>query len=399
LACSGASLRADPGWIAQTDDFRHQSVSLASLEDQGARVTPDGTKDSLLIPLDNLLLLERTVALSPTPTSEPGKQSYTLLLWTGDHITGQPVALVDEILTWNSPALGEIKLSIRQIRAISRLAQPPGLDDEHKDDQIVLANKDSVHGIVTSLADAKVNVESGDAATSIRLDTITTIYFTSTEQKSPGLGRAFRVRFTDSSSLRALGVTCDGSNVQLTLADNSKHQIPLAGVQSIEQLNGPVSYLANLTPSVNQQVWFSDVSFANLLDQTVTLTGRDWRRSIVAHADAKLVFPLDGSYKVFRTQYCVDPQRNARSGVLANLSVRILLDDKVIYEDKSVRAGKLPPVLWFDLGPAKSLTLEVGHNDATATQGWLDFLEPTLVRNKPVAPAAATPASAPTTAE
>ena len=106
--------------------------------------------------------------------------------------------------------------------------------------------------------------------------------------------------------------------------------------------------------------------------------GKTFRRAIGVHAYSRLVFPLDGQYAAFRTQYAVD-ERLGR----ADMTVRVKLDDKVVHEKQNVRAGTLSPVITGDLAGAKTLTLEVDYGGGTDVQDRLVWLEPALLKKKP----------------
>ena len=129
----------------------------------------------------------------------------------GDHISGDLLGLQDELVTWRSSAVGEIKISIRQVRAISRLDAPPGLNEDRKDDQVVLANRDTVSGIITAVADGKLTVQAGADLVPVPLDALTTVDCASTGPTAKAAANAFRVRFTADSSLTVAHAVTDSN--------------------------------------------------------------------------------------------------------------------------------------------------------------------------------------------
>jgi hypothetical protein len=118
------------------------------------------------------------------------------------------------------------------------------------------------------------------------------------------------------------------------------------------------------------------------------------------HAYCKITYALDGSFKAFRTQYALS--EDAYKG---KVTVRILLDDKVVHEAKDFPPGKLSPVILLNLGSAKTLSLEAhpggdpNTDDRTQwhidTQARLNWIEPALLKEKPAAAAAAAEAPKP----
>src|SRR5207248_5173121 len=87
--------------------------------------------------------------------------------------------------------------------------------------------------------------------------------------------------------------------------------VEVARVMLIEQLNGPVSWLSARVPQeVIYQPMF-DVSLPPQMDRNykgerIKFAGRDYARGIGVHAYCKLTYALDGSFKVFRTQYALN---------------------------------------------------------------------------------------------
>ena len=58
------------------------------------------------------------------------------------------------------------------------------------------------------------------------------------------------------------------------------------------------------------------------------------------HSYSRVTWDLDGSHEAFRTRYAIDT-RDANTR--ADVTVRILLDGKVVFEQAHVRAGILSP--------------------------------------------------------
>ncbi len=139
------------------------------------------------------------------------------------------------------------------------------------------------------------------------------------------------------------------NQLSVTFGANTTRNIDLIQVVLIEQLNGPVSWLSARVPQeVVYQPMF-DVAFPPQMDRNyrgekIKFNSKEYSRGIGVHAFAKLSYALDGSFKVFRTQYAMN--EDAFKG---RVTVRVLLDDKVVHEVKDFGPGKLSPVLLIDL--------------------------------------------------
>jgi hypothetical protein len=229
-----------------------------------------------------------------------------------------------------------------------------------------------------------VQAAGGDVSP-VPLDAVASVQFAAT----PGSGNAaataggFRLRLNDGSSVVAADLTLAGGKLEIALAPGGpKRPLDLGRVAAIEQVNGPASWLPGRVPSESVFVPFfgTGQDFPARTDATVDgsrdlrFGGRQFRRAIGVHAYSKLVYPLDGSYAAFRTQYAI--AENLR---YADVTVRVKLDDRVVHEQQGVRAGALSPVVTVDLGAAKSLTLEVDFGDTYDVQDDLHWVEPALL--------------------
>jgi hypothetical protein len=382
---------ADDGWSLTTADFKRQNVNLRSFDESGAKVVPYGQRDEITIPLDKLLQLDRGGA-----AVQQVRGAFTLYLTSGDRVGGEPVAIANDLLSWKSPAAGDLSIPLKDLRAIVRGQDAaPQFDATRTEDVVLLSNGDNVKGIVTGLQAGKVNVKqpSGDAIP-VDLSAAKAIHFAAA--KGDNLtGPAFRVQLSDGSVVTAPKVSLKGGQFTLTLADGAARPVEIAQVVLVEQLNGPVSWLSARVPAETIYQPMFDVSFPPQMDRNyrgekIRFAARDFARGIGVHAYCKLTYALDGTFKAFRTQYALN--EDAYKG---KVTVRILLDDKVVHEIKDFPPGKLSPVILLDLGNAKTLSLEAhpggdpNTQDRTQwhidTQARLNWIEPALLKEKPAA--------------
>jgi hypothetical protein len=171
------------------------------------------------------------------------------------------------------------------------------------------------------------------------------------------------------------------------LTDRSARKVPLAGVVSIEQVNGPVVWLSSKPPVENVQTPFLDRPAPARMNRTVLgelirFGGRTYERGIGVHAYSRLAWEFDAArYKAFRAQYALDGQLP-----YANVTVRIKLDERVAHEVKDFRAGAISPLVVLDTRGAKRITLEVDWGDTYDVQDRFNWIEPALLKEKPLPP-------------
>jgi hypothetical protein len=358
-------------WTLTDSQFRSSPFTIDSIDSQGIHST------SSTASWENILELSRSTA-APSASAK-----FDLYLTTGDRFIGEPIALTNEQLQWKSPLLGQIDSPSDRLAAIvPHGTQPPRLDESRTDDVIHLINGDSTHGIITQIGPSGVTLQAGDATPTLAWETISAVLFSSS-QHAPSFGHAFRVRLADDETITATDLSLSNDRLTLTLAPQSSRAIDASAISSIEQLDGPISWLTSHAPAADIYKPFFSEQFPTRFEHTVD--GRPLRdvfpafhHGIGCHSYSKLVYNLDGQYAAFRTQFAIDSD-----SPLADVTVRILLDDKVVYEQKNVRAGVPWPVVTIPLGQSRTLALEVDYGLNYATADRFVWLDPAFVRTPP----------------
>lgn len=369
-------------WTLTTADFKSRPVDLVGMTSEAVTVRKGEGAAPETVPVSNFLQVSHGVVGSG-PT-KAGAAAFTLALASGDRITGTPAALGGETLTWSSPAVGELKVSLRDVESLSKSSVTvPAVEQPPAEDTVTLGNGDVVKGIVSGLADGKLNVSQGGETVEVPLDSVRKLVFAS-PGKTAAAGapaRGFRLRLGDGSTLTVAGVTVAEDKATVKMAgDDKPRTLPLASVQSIEQVNGPVTFLSSLTPAKDvQRPYLGDV-WPTKFDRTVTgqpirIAGQGDVRGIGVHAYSKVTFAIGEGYQAFRTQYALDG-----GGPLANVTVRVLLDGKVAYEQKNVTSTTPSKVVNVPIKGEKTLALEVDYGLSNDTQDRFVWVEPALLR-------------------
>jgi hypothetical protein len=397
LLLGHAAFAQDSQWQLTTADFNCRSVALRALTEQGVVVSvQDPTQPEQTIRYSEFLEISRTATpawstppVAPTTNTVP----LQLLLNSGDRLVGEPVSIEDEQLTWDSAILGKVRFALSQVRAIMRADQSAMVEEQRKEDVVLLGNGDSVRGVVKNLAPDQVTVapSAGGDATSVPMDSVSAIILASTSPNAPAAAsqRAFRVRLDDGSSITAPSLKLPPTSaLSLTLSDQSTHEVNRDRILAIEQVNGPVCWLSACSPAENVQTPYdTDLTWPARMDQNVLgkpirFGDRTFARGIGVHAYSRLVFPIDASqYKAFRTQYAIDT--SATDGRFAEVTVRVKLGDRVVHEQKGFHAGTLSSVVIMPLADAKTLTLEVDYGGNGDRQARMNWIEPALLRAAP----------------
>lgn len=380
LVFPGVARAAELAWTITTADFSEQHARKLTLGDAGARFQPPtGAEQSLS--WGQFLQAERDGA--STRSGGP----LTLHLVGGDRVAGAPVALEGETLKWKSALAGELSFPMRQVSFIGRADRQPPRDSTATaptEDAVTLANGDTVRGIVTTITDKEVTVQSAgaDAPVPVPVDSIAAVVFAASAPNQNASQRAFRVKLTDGSVLTGSSVKLAGDQLTLTLPSGAR-QIPANDVVAVEQANGPVAWLSSLPPSESFHTPLFETIRPARMDRTVKgdpirFGDRTFTRGIGVHSRSVIAWPLDGTYKTFRTQYAIDGELP-----YANVTVRIKLDDKVVHERADFGAGELSPVVQVVLEGAKRLVLEVDYGKTYDVQDRFNWIEPALLKSAP----------------
>lgn len=371
---------ADSGWVLTTADFAQQPVNLRAIGPEGLSAVPVGGQQAATTPYENFLQVDRSSAVATS--AEP----FVLHLVGGDRLYGKPTGYKLEQIIWTNALVGEVKVPLKQVRGLVRQGKAiENLDARPLEDTVQLANGDSIKGILTNITDAKVTINANASDVDLPVTGVDTIHFAPAGPPKLLTGRAFRVQLNDGSVVTTESLASEGDKVNLLL-DGQKRPVELSRIIGIEQLNGPVAWLSSLTPAnITQTPYFGSLAWPTKMDQTVSgrpirFGARTYARGIGVHAYSKLEYPLDGSYKGFRTQYAIAADGKTQ---FADVTVRLKLDGRTVHEQANFRAGVLSPVVTIDLpAEARLLTLEVDYGAANDAQDHFNWIEPALLRNR-----------------
>ncbi len=368
---------ADPSadWTLTTADLTAHPADWAGLSEQGVQVRQNGATRT--VPWEDFVAIGQSPA---SPTTQPA--GLSLALTNGDRLTGEPAGMSGETLAWTSPDLGKLTLPLRRIEGIYRGAPPSDAAPAPAEDQAQLNNGDVVKGIVADLTPQTLTMQVNGQAAQIPLSSLHRLQLAATGEAKPAAARALRLTFADGSIFTVSAARSQGKTLQLTLDDGAEHRVQAAALVSIEQVNGPVVWLSSLKPAEAVQTPDFDLSWPARMNQSVTggpirFGNRTYDQGIGVHAYARLRFDLPPGYRLFRTQYAIDG-----NGALADVTVRIYLDQKRVYERTGVKAGWLSPVVELPLGQAKTLTLEVDDGANGAVQDRFNWIAPALLKTQ-----------------
>jgi hypothetical protein len=368
---------ASTAWTLTDSQFHSRPITVDSIDSAGIHPAPP---DPSALSWDNVLELSQN---SSPPAVSSGR--FVLILRGGDKLSGDPIAMNGDTIDWKSARLDEINFPIGSAAAITRNGSAiPDLDQPRTDDVVRLSNGDVAHGVVTQVAPEGVTIQTADATPTLPWDSVAAVLFSTSPVDSAADRRAFRVLFAGDESVAVPAVAITGNELTLFLDAKNTRKVDLATVTGIEQLNGPVSWLTARKPSENIYKPFFSENFPTRFDRTVA-DGKPIREKYPAfhhgigcHSYSKLTYDLSGQWAGFATQFAIDSD-----SPLADVTVRIDLDDKPVFEQKNVKAGPIYLLKLIPLGNAKTISLEVDYGENYATDDRFVWLDPALIRTLP----------------
>jgi len=191
----------DAGWVLTTADFRPQAVVLRAIDANGVSVGPVGSDVASRIPYDQFLQLDRATR------SRVGTGRFILHLAGGTKILGEPTGYQDEQVIWNSPAVGELKVPLKEARALVRNGKSAdNIDAQRTEDMVQMSNGGTAKGIVSDISATGVKISANGSDLDLAMDNIDWIYFAAAGKPKQREERSFRVRLLDGSILAAASV-------------------------------------------------------------------------------------------------------------------------------------------------------------------------------------------------
>lgn len=375
--CAASGL-ADVPMTVTTSTFERISLTVRRISEAGIDGF-DARGQARHIPVADLVAVDREdVAMASL-------SGLILHVAGGFELPGEPVSLGDGGMVWHSRQLGEVTVPLSAIRGIGKIGDKPQLSRAAQD-VVRLNNGDLLKGILAS-ADAKHLVLQGDQGElPVDWTAVAEVCLAetgpATSAAAPAIAGAYRLGLRDGSVWPAQAVTLDNDQFTIRLPGGAAVNLAPAEIRGIELEGAKITSLARSTPSKADYTPFFQVSAAHpaayTLLNSLRIGGETFRSAIRVRPLSRLTYDIPSGTGSFRTRYAV-----AGSGPLADVTVRLRGDDKVLYEQVHVKSATLSPPITIDLAGVQRLTLEVDYGANQDVQDDFLWLEAALVRAQP----------------
>lgn len=374
LGVPGSTLWAEETWRVMTGDFRVRMMELSRIDAQSV-VGKVGNKVET-VDLKNFVMASRNARVEFL-------EGLVLCLAGGDRLVGQPVELNNTHLIWFVSGIGRVRVPVEQILGILRnSSDDPRLLEDRNEDVMFLSNGDVVRGIVTAVTERTITITpTGADPIEMAVATIRDLLFATPPQgRAAHSATGYIVRLTNGVVISCRKVELKDNKAFITVNDGSTSSVPIYLVVSIEYMSGPVEWLSMRQPAEITYFPYFDGNFPPRMDKTIAgepirVNGQPIQRGISMHSHTRMSFPIRAGDQKFRSRYWIDPSLG-----LADVDVRVYVDDKVVHENKGFKAGDLSPVIEIDVAGAQRLTLEVDFGQGYDIQDRVVWVEPAFIR-------------------
>lgn len=285
-------------------------------------------------------------------------------------------------IEFRSPALGRLAIPLERLLSIERPAQRVQViqNRNQQADRVVLANGDIVAGLVSAVSRKNIRIEAAGAEQTVDWSVIGAVHFGNPSRPLPDRLTAW-LRFRDGTRLQASALSWREASIEAIVLDDTRVHVSPAQLDSIEITGGRRDWLSELDPVAYESRPLLGPTFdlgrdRNALGGALRAGGRIYPRGLGMHSACRARWRLDRRYERLRALVALDDS----AGLLAEASVRILVDNRVVAELDHLIFRQPPQPINIDLRGAAGLTIEVGYGRNADVQDRVDLLDAALIR-------------------
>jgi len=346
--------------------------------------TPGGTR---------AVRTEDVTSLSLRPVEARDARPGGVSLCNGDTLRGVVIGGTDDTIRIESPALGPIEVRISDVRTLhfkmpdGNRHSPRKPDEDRKKDELVLANGDTLPGVVVRFAEESLIFDCSLGKVPISFERIRTVKFApiGKKYKEPGT-LLLLVTCTDGSTITGSQARLTQGALSIRSTLGKAFKVPLGRVSAIRCKNGRLVYLSDMEPvEVRETPLFDERPWQYRRDLSVggrpiTLQGRVYRKGLGVHSRCELVYDLDGKFKKFLSEVGIDDEvPGPAEAAGGKVEARVYVDGKLAFQQHVQRQSEPIPVE-LDVSGARRLTLVVDFGEELHINDHADWADARLIR-------------------
>ena len=325
-------------------------------------------------------------------TTSPAADQVTLFLVGGYVLHGRIAGGTEETVRIEPTGLRPIDvplvelIGLRTAAGRARLAHgqrermTAGKSD---DDILVLANGDRVTGGVVRIDAKGVVIETAAGESRVTLDRLLEARLAALVDDERS-GRKARLFLADGSVLEASTLHWTPDRLAVRLFDDAEQEIKPDQVVRIEVVGGRWQWLSELEPAAAEHTPYLTLTWPwqrdrNVLGKPMRLGGKRFDRGIGVHSQSRLVYAIQGKYRIFTSRFGLDDS----AGVLGDVDIEVRVDGQVRFRKEHIRVssqGAPPQSLRIDVSGARQLELLVTFGQRGDVQDRFNWAGAALIR-------------------
>lgn len=314
---------------------------------------------------------------------------WEIRLVNDDLLQGQWRGAEGESVTFDAADVGEITIPVDSVsRMVHTLAVRSHADavrtflaaPSRGDDCVLLTNGDALCGFLVKAEREALRLESRGETVRIPIRSIVAVRF-STQDVSPPTGVTCLARLRSGGRVTLSHFRWKGEVIEAELLPNVPIKLPSARVESLAVSGGRWTRLSSLTPLRHEYEPLFSLTWnyqrdRNVLGGRLRVGGEAYDEGIGVHSRSTLTYNLEGKYRDFVTSFGIDDD----SGPHADVTVRVLVDGALRFEQTNVRRGTLFGPVRISTAGADRLDLVVDFGANGDLHDRLNWIEPALIR-------------------
>ncbi len=321
--------------------------------------------------------------------------SVRLELAGGDLLFGRVVGSEADLLDFDSPSLGPIRVPLDRIVAWKTpAADDPrlrsaveALTDRERDDvdALLLTNGDVLRGFVATIdrdgfvieTDAGRSRVGHAAVAAVAMVPVDPAGSRPAEPKRP----VATLLTTNGQRLTVSALDWSDASASVTVFGRIAYRIPADRIARIDVVGGRWQWLTDLEPISYEHTpalsldwgWKTD---RNVAGGPLRVSGRTYQHGLGVHSECSITFDLVGAFSRFVTSMGLDDQ----AGPYADVDVEIRVDGQLRFTRRGIRPGTLHGPVRLDVTEAKRIKLTVLFGRNADLQDRFDWIETALIR-------------------
>lgn len=322
------------------------------------------------------------VGLASSTTATAREAKWSLTLRNGDVLMGEPVALAKGVLQFTVTDLGTIDVPLKLVSILQATDNPaPNTEIPLDRDVLRLKNGDTRDGIFVGLADGKIQIQHDDATTPTDLARVDRLTLGGALPARAIPSLSLRVRLLSGTVLTTQDIHWKVGSVAIADYAGTDRACPVDRIKSIDVLGGRVVWLADVDPARTQESSFIGTKWAmqpnaNVMGGPLKIARTEFARGLGVHTNSTLEYKLDGTFTQLGFAVGIDDS----AAPYGQADVKVLVDGKMVWEQKALKAGQPAVQQTLDLKDAHKVELISTSPGTMDVQGRVDWVNIGLIR-------------------